>query len=58
MNTLWDNGIQDDSLYFIYLLGKKAHITINTPLGRTDPFVYSDSRKLGCIWEFIEISPL
>ena len=20
-------------------------------------FVYSDSRKLGCFWEFIEISP-
>ena len=54
MNALWDNGIQDDSLY----LGKKAHITMNTPIGRTDPLVYSDSRKLGCLWEFIEISPL
>ena len=39
INALSDNGIQDDSFYFIYLLGRKAHITINTPLGRTDPFV-------------------
>ena len=39
INALWDNGIQDDSFYFIYLLSKKAHTTINTALGRTGHFV-------------------
>ena len=24
INALWDSGVQDDSLYFIYLLRKKA----------------------------------
>ena len=33
-NALWDNGIQDESLYFIYLLSRKAHITINASLGK------------------------
>ena len=48
-NALWDNGIQDDSLYFIYLLGKNTHITINTPLGRTDPFVLENLVKQGTV---------
>ena len=49
INALWDIGIQDDSRYFIYLLGNKAHITINTPLGRADPFVLENLVKQGTI---------
>ena len=49
INSLLDNGIQDDSLYFIYLLGRKAHITINTSLGRTDPFVLKNLVKQGTV---------
>ena len=45
ISALWDNGVQDDSLYFIYLLSKKASISINTSLGRTDPFVLEDLVK-------------
>ena len=48
-NALWDNGIQDDSLYFIYLLSRKAHTTINTPLGRTNPFVLENLVKQGTV---------
>ena len=49
INALWDNGVQDDSLYFIYLLSKKASISINTPLGRTDPFVLENLVKQGTV---------
>ena len=49
INALWDNGVQDDSLYFIYLLSKKASISINTPLGRTDPFVSENLVKQGTV---------
>ena len=49
INALWDNGVQDDSLYFIYLLSKKASILINTSLGRTDPFVLENLVKQGTV---------
>ena len=49
INALWDNAVQDDSLYFIYLLSKKASISINTPLGRTDPLVLENLVKQGTI---------
>ena len=37
------------ALYFICLLSMKAHITINTPLGRTDPFVLDNLVKQGTV---------
>ena len=49
ISALWDNGIQDDSLYFIYLLSKKASISFSTPLGRTDPFVLENLVKQGTV---------
>ena len=49
INALWDNGVQDDSLYFIYLLSKKVSISINTPIGRTDPFVLENLVKQGTV---------
>ena len=49
MNAFWDNGIRDDSLYFICLLSKKAQITINTSLGRTDAFVLENLVKQGTV---------
>ena len=48
-NALWDNGVQDDSLYFIYVFSKKASISINTSLGRTDPFVLENLVKQGTV---------
>ena len=47
ISALWDNGVQHDSLYFIYILSKKASISINTPLGRTNPFVLENLVKQG-----------
>ena len=38
-NSLWENGVQNDNLYLIYLLNKKASITVKTPLGNASPFV-------------------
>ena len=49
ISALRDNGVQDDSLYFIYLLSKKASISINTPFGRTDPFVLENLLKQGTV---------
>ena len=31
-------------------MSKKAHITINTPLGRTDPLVLENLVKKGTVW--------
>ena len=48
INAIWDNGGQDDSLYFIYLY-LKASISINAPLGRTNPFVLENLVKQGTV---------
>ena len=39
INVLWRNGIQDDTLYLVYLMNRKAYITVKTPFGDTDPFI-------------------
>lgn len=49
LNSLWDNGVQDDTLYFIYLLNKEANITVNTPFGNTLPFTLSNLVKQGTV---------
>ena len=49
INSLWDNGVQDDSLYFIYLSSKKVSFSINTPLDRTDPYVSENLVKQGTV---------
>ena len=33
INSLWGNGVQDDTIYLIYLLNAKASLTVNTPFG-------------------------
>ena len=38
INSLWENGVQDDTIYLIYLLNAKASVTVNTPFGRTPVF--------------------
>ena len=47
INALWRNGIQDNTLYLVYLMNRKAYITVKTPFGDTDPFVSSDILKQG-----------
>ena len=47
INSLWENGVQNDNLYLIYLLNKKRSITVKTPLGNASPFVIKNSVKQG-----------
>ena len=39
INALWRNGIQDDTLYLVYLINRKVCITVKTSFGDTDPFI-------------------
>ena len=45
INALWRNGIQDDTLYLVYLMNRKAHVTVKTPFGDSDPFITIDLVK-------------
>ena len=47
INAVWDNGIQEDSLYSS--VEQKVQITINTPLGETDPFILENLIKQGTV---------
>ena len=47
VNALWRNGIQDDTLYLVYLMNRKAHVTVWTPFGNSDPFITIDLVKQG-----------
>ena len=47
INSLWDLGVKDDVLRFIYLMNIKATVTIKTPLGDTNPLFLSNFVKQG-----------
>ena len=47
INALWRNGIQDDTLYLVYLMNRKAHVIVKTPFGDSDPFIATDLIKQG-----------
>ena len=49
LNSLWENGIQNDLLYLIYLLNHRAQIQVKSPLGITDTFTLTDITKQGTI---------
>ena len=53
IKTLWENGVQNDNRYLIYLLNKKASITVKTPLGNAlkikNPFVIKNFVKQGTV---------
>ena len=38
INSLWWCGVDDDILYLIYLLNRKADIIVRTPFENTQPF--------------------
>ena len=38
INSRWENGVQDDTIYLIYLLNSKASVTVNTSFGRAPVF--------------------
>ena len=49
INALWKNGVENYNLYLIYLLNKKASITVKTPLGNASQFVIKNFVKQGTV---------
>ena len=49
INSLWENGFQDDTIYLISLLNAKASVTVNTLLGRTPVFELKHIVKQGTV---------
>ena len=49
INSLWDLGVKDDTLFLIYLMNTKASVTIKTPMGDTYPLFLSNLVKQGTV---------
>ena len=49
INSLWDNGIKDDTLSLIYYLNAKANIIVKTPFGDTNPLHLTNIVKQGTV---------
>ena len=49
INSLWRCGVDDDMLYLIYLLNRKADIIVRTPFGNTQPFEICNLIKQGTV---------
>ena len=47
INSLWDLGVKDDTLFLVYLMNTKASVTIKTPVGDTYPLILSNLVKQG-----------
>ena len=47
INSLWWCGVNDDILYLIYPLNRKAGITVRTPFGNTQSFEICHPVKQG-----------
>ena len=37
INSLWDMGVRNDTLFIIYLMNEKAAVNVKAPVGDTDP---------------------
>ena len=49
INSLWDLGVKNDTLFLIYLMNTKASVTIKTPMGDTYPLILSNLVKQGTV---------
>ena len=49
INSLWDNGIKDDTLSLIYYLNAKANVIVKTPFGDTNPLHLTNIVKQGTV---------
>ena len=49
INSLWRCGVNDDILYLIYLLNRKANIIVRTPYGNTQSFEICNLVKQGTV---------
>ena len=47
INSLWENGVKDDTLSLIYYLTEKANVVVKTPFGDTDPLSFMNIVKQG-----------
>ena len=45
INSLWDNGVKDDTLSLIYYLNAKANVIVKTPFGDTNPLHFTKHCK-------------
>ena len=45
INSLWENGVKDDTLSLIYYLNGKANVVVKTPFGKTDPLSFMNIVK-------------
>ena len=45
INSLWENGVKDDTLSLIYYLNEKANVVAKTPFGDTDPLSFMNIVK-------------
>ena len=51
INSLWENGIQNENLYLSFESKKKASITVKTPRGNASSFVIKNFVKQGTVLE-------
>ena len=49
INSLWHCGVDDDILYLIYLLNRKANIIVRIPFGNTQSFEICNLVKQGTV---------
>ena len=49
INSLWDNGIKDDTFSLIYYLNAKANVIVKTPFGDTNPLHLTNIVKQGVV---------
>ena len=49
INSLWENGVKDDTLSLIYYLNEKANVVVKTPFGDTDPLSFMNIVKQGTV---------
>ena len=49
INSLWQCGVDDDILHLIYLLNRKADITVRTPFRNTQSFKICNLVKQGTV---------
>ena len=49
INSLWENGVKDDTVSLIDYLNEKANVVVKTPFGDTDPLSFVNIVKQGTV---------
>ena len=49
INSVWENGVKDDTLSLIYYLNEKANVVVKTPFGESDPLSFMNTVKQGTV---------